>query len=256
MRIGVNLGPTTNWTGVLDAARKADEYGFDALGFLDHYQAEKPEWGYVCGWSLYGALAMATIRIKLAPMVICCLNYLPGVLAKESSMLAMLSGGRFELGIGAGDYFEEMHAWGVPVPKATERIEGLRETIQVLRRIWTGEAVTFEGKHLQVHHGLCAPAPETAPRVVVGIGSSRRLLRSAVEYADELNVYADEDLMREARSAIDSSGRNVTLSAFVWDWRDDIEEKLKVWEQLGVERTFITFWEPFDKLAQAAHWMQ
>ncbi|MBO0796505.1 MAG: hypothetical protein J2P36_36925, partial [Ktedonobacteraceae bacterium] len=59
-----------------------------------------------------------------------------------------------------------------------------------------------------------------------------------------------------ARSAIDSSGRDVTLSTFVWDWRDDIEEKLKVWEQLGVERTFITFWEPFDKLAQAAHWMQ
>jgi alkanesulfonate monooxygenase SsuD/methylene tetrahydromethanopterin reductase-like flavin-dependent oxidoreductase (luciferase family) len=171
------------------------------------------------------------------------------VLAKETSMLAMLSRGRFELGIGAGDYFEEMHAWGVPVPKATERIEGLRETIQVLRRIWTGEAVTFEGKHLHIHHGLCVPAPETAPRVVVGIGSSRRLLHSAVEYADE-------DLMREARSAIDSSGRDVTLSTFVWDWRDDTEEKLKAWEQLGVERTFITFWEPFDKLAQAAHWMQ
>src|SRR5579884_1873742 len=105
MRIGVNLGPTANLAALLEAARRADASGFDAVGFLDHYQAEKPEWGYLCGWSLYGALAMATTRIRLTPMVICRLNYLPGVLAKETTMLAMLSGGRFELGIGAGDYF-------------------------------------------------------------------------------------------------------------------------------------------------------
>jgi alkanesulfonate monooxygenase SsuD/methylene tetrahydromethanopterin reductase-like flavin-dependent oxidoreductase (luciferase family) len=256
MRIGVNLGPTANWTAVLGAARKADEYGFDAVGFLDHYQAPKPEWGYVCGWSLYGALAMATTRIKLVPMVICRLNYLPGVLIKETTMLAMLSGGRFELGIGAGDYFEEMHAWGVPVPKASERIEGLKETIQVLQRGWKGERFTFEGKHVQVHDGLCVPAPNVAPRVVVGVGSSRRLLRSAVEYADEVNVYADEELIREGLREIEASGREVVLSTFVWEWRDDIVEKLKEWEQLGVGRTFVTFWEPFEKLDLAGGWMR
>lgn len=221
----------------------------------DHYHAAKPEWGYVCGWSLYGALAMATTRIKLVPMVICRLNYLPGVLAKETTMLAMLSGGRFELGIGAGDYFEEMHAWGVSVPKASERIEGLKETIQVLQRVWKGEEVTFEGKHVQIHNGFCAPAPERAPRVVVGVGSSRRLLRSAVEYADELNVYADEDLIREAQREIAASGRKIALSIFVWEWREDIEDKLKEWEQSGIERTFVTFWEPFEQLKHAVQWM-
>ena len=255
MKIGVNLGPTGNWTKVLEAAKKADEYGFDALSFLDHYHAVKPEWGYVCGWSLYGALAMATRRIKLVPMVICRLNYLPGVLAKETAMLATMSDGRFELGIGAGDYFEEMHAWGIPVPKANERIEGLKETVQVLQEIWKGGKVTFEGKHVQVHNGLCVPMPDRAPRVVVGVGSSRRLLHSAVEYADELNVYANEELMREARKEIEKAGREVTLSTFVWEWREDIKEKLKEWEQLGVERTFVTFWEPFEKLEQAANWM-
>lgn len=255
MRIGVNLGPTANWTAVLEAAKKADDYGCDAVGVLDHYQSEKPEWGYICGWSLYGALAMATSSIKLVPQVICRLNYLPGVLAKETAVLALLSGGRFELGIGAGDYFQEMRAWGVPVPKASERIEGLKETVQVLQRIWKGEVVTFEGRHVQVRNGLCVPAPQQMPRVVVGVGSSRRLLRSAVEYADELNVYADEALMREARQEIEASGRKVALSTFVWDWREDIEEKLKEWEQLGVERTFVTFWEPFEKLERVVHWM-
>jgi alkanesulfonate monooxygenase SsuD/methylene tetrahydromethanopterin reductase-like flavin-dependent oxidoreductase (luciferase family) len=254
MRIGVNLGPTSNWTAVLEAARKADEYGFDALSFLDHYQAVKPEWGYVCGWSLYGALAMATNRIRLVPMVICRLNYLPGVLAKETTMLAIMSGGRFELGIGAGDFFEEMRAWGIPVPTANERIEGLKETIQVLQGIWRGEEVTYEGKHVQVHSGFCAPAPARVPRVVVGVGNSRRLLRSAVEYADELNVYADDELIREARREAEASGRKVAVSTFVWEWREDIEEKLKEWEQLGVERAFVTFWEPFEKLDRAMHW--
>ncbi len=255
MRIGVNLGPTANVTAVLAAAKKADTYGFDALSFLDHYHSEKPEWGYVCGWSLYGALAMATTRIKLVPMVLCRLNYLPGVLAKETSMLALLSEGRFELGIGAGDYFQEMRAWGVPVPDATARIEGLQETIQVLRQVYRGESVALEGKQLHIHNGLCVPAPDKAPRVVVGVGNSRRLLRSAVEYADEVNVYADEDLMREARREIEAAGREVAVSTFVWDWREDIAEKLKEWEQLGVERTFVTFWEPFAQLEQAVNWM-
>ncbi len=256
MQIGVNLGPTANWTTVLDAAKRADEYGFDALSFLDHYQSVKPEWGYLCGWSLYGALAMVTMQIKLVPMVLCRINYLPGVLAKETAMLALLSGGRFQLGIGAGDYFEEMHTWSVPVPKASERIEALQETVQVLRRIWQGEEVTFEGKHVQVHKGLCAPAPAEMPRVVVGVGSSRRLLHSAVQYADEVNVYADEALMREARKEIEAAGREVALSTYVWDWREDIEEKLKEWEQLGVTRTFVTFWEPFEKLEGAENWLK
>lgn len=256
MRIGVNLGPTGNWMAVLEAAKKADAYGFDAVGFLDHYQAVKPEWGCVCGWSLYGALAMVTARIKLVPMVICRLNYLPGVLAKETIMLALLSGGRFELGIGAGDFFEEMHAWGIPVPKASERIEGLKETVQVLQKIWKGEAVTFEGKHVQIQNGFCAPIPDKAPHVVIGVGNSRSLLHSAIEYADELNIYADEELMREARREIDASGREIGLSTFVWEWREDIEEKLKEWEQIGVERTFVTFWEPFEQLERARHWIK
>src|SRR5262249_40188178 len=106
MRIGVKLGPTANWSAVLAAAKAADASGFDAVGVLDHYHSAKPEWGWVCGWSFYGALALATTSIKLVPQVICHLNYLPGVLAKETTVLALLSGRRFELGIGAGDYFE------------------------------------------------------------------------------------------------------------------------------------------------------
>lgn len=253
MRIGVNLGPTGDWPAMLAAARMADSLGFDSVGFLDHYHAHKDEnWPYLCGWSLYGALAMATSRIHLLPLVIDRLNYLPGVLAKEVSALALLSGGRFELGIGAGDFFEEARAWGTTVPAASERINGLKETVQVLRQVWTGQPVTFSGEHLHLSDAGIKPVPAVMPRIIVGTGSSRNLIRSSVTYADEINVYADEELVRFTRQEIVNSGRDVSLSVFLWDWPEDVSACLSTWEKQGIERLFLTFWHPFEQLTQVA----
>ncbi len=255
MKIGVNLGPCGDWPAMLEATRHAERLGFDAVGFLDHYHSEKLEWPYMCGWSAYGALAMATSRIRLVPLVIDRLNYLPGVLAKETASLAILSAGRFELGIGAGDYFREARAWGVAVPAAPERITGLKETIIALRQIWQGDFVTFEGEQIHLKQAASTPTPPTPPRVMVGAGKSRRLISSAVEYADEINVYADDELIRFARQQIETAGRPVALSIYVWDWPEWIEERLAAWERLGVERAFLTFWHPFDQLERASRWI-
>jgi alkanesulfonate monooxygenase SsuD/methylene tetrahydromethanopterin reductase-like flavin-dependent oxidoreductase (luciferase family) len=255
MRLGVNLGPNGDWAALLAAAQTADKLGFDAVGFLDHYHTDKLEWPYISGWAAYGALALATARIHLTPLVIDRLNYLPGVLAKETATLAITSGGRFELGIGAGDYFQEARAWGLDVPDASARIAGLKETVTVLRRIWSGGKVTFEGEYLHLKDAAATPAPTPAPRVMVGAGSSRRLIRSAVEYADEVNVYADDELIRFARQQIDAAQRSVALSVYIWDWPNDLAEKFALWEALGVTRTFLTFWHPFDRLAEVARWM-
>lgn len=255
MRLGVNLGPTGDWPAMRAAAQAADNLGFDAVGFLDHYHSDRLEWSYICGWSTYGALALVTSRIHLVPQVIDRLNYLPGVLAKESATLAILSGGRFELGIGAGDYFQEAEAWGLEVPDAAARIAGLKETVTALRRIWSGDKVTFEGEYLHLKEAAVTPAPKLPPRVMVGAGSSRRLIQSAVEYADEVNVYAADDLIRFARQQIDAARREVALSVYVWDWPNNLAEKLAAWEDLGVARTFLTFWHPFNQLAEAARWM-
>ncbi len=255
MRIGINLGPTGDWPALLEAARLADSLGFDAVGFLDHYHTEKLEWPYICGWSAYGALAQVTARIHLIPLVLDRMNYLPGVLAKETAILSLMSGGRFELGIGAGDYFVEARAWGIAIPPAPARITGLKETILVLREIWRGEKVTFDGEQLHLRDAAATPAPLAPPRVVVGVGKSPALLRSAVEYADEINVYADDDFVRLARREIDAAQRAVSLSVYVWDIPDDIAARLALWEGLGVARTFLTFWHPFATLAEAVKYM-
>ncbi|HET7037881.1 MAG TPA: LLM class flavin-dependent oxidoreductase [Thermomicrobiaceae bacterium] len=255
MRIGVNLGPTADWAALLTAARTADALGYDALGLLDHYHAPNPAWRYLGGWSIYGAIAVTTSRIRLVPLVIDRLNYLPGILAREAAALALLSGGRFELGIGAGDFFEEARAWGVPVPDAPARVTGLRETVLALRRLWSGEVVRFQGQELRLLGAAGATLPPVPPRIVVGAGRSRRLIRSAVAYADEINIYADDDLIGYARDQIDASGRSVGLSTYVWDWPDDIASALARWERQGVERVFLTFWHPFDTLAAAVQMM-
>ena len=94
MRLAVNLGPDSEWDQILSGARRADELGLDAVSVFDHYHSERPEWGWLSGWALWGALAANTSRVRLVPMVIDRLNYLPGVLAKEAAVLSHLSGDR------------------------------------------------------------------------------------------------------------------------------------------------------------------
>lgn len=242
--VGVTLSPTGEWDELTAAALLAEELGLDAVGFWDHYHAERPEWAMICGWSAYGYLAARTTRIHFVPMVLCRLNYTLGVLAKESSILALASGGRFELGIGAGDYPPEYVAWNQPFPPAERRIAALREYVEALREIWGGGLVTFNGDYVKLADAACTPAPPHPPRVVAGVGGSRRLIDSAVEYADELNVYGTERAVAYAQERIAASGRDVALSVFgnrdFDTWPDDLPAELDRWRQLGASRYFLS----------------
>ena len=212
MRIGVAFSPTDDWDGVVAGARAADELGLDSIGFWDHYHSEQPDWGYIAGWSAHAWLAAVTTRIRILPMVLCNLNHELGQLAKETSMLAIASGGRFELGIGAGDMPAEYRAWGRRFPDAVERMDRLDETVDALREFWAGQPVSRRGRHVTLDGATCVPAPSAAhrPRIVVGVGGSRRMVDRAVAYADELNVYLDPpgmiDYARERIAA--SAGRS------------------------------------------------
>ena len=244
MRIAALPTPVADWPAILEAARVADDAGLDAFGFWDHYHSGQPDWAYVCGWSAMGAVAALTERVRLLPMVLNNLHYEVGVLAKESSILDVASGGRFELGIGAGDWPESFAAWGRPFPPVDERLERLAETIEALRLAWTGEPVSYAGRYVTLDGAICTPAPSTPPRVVVGVGGSRRTLHRLLPLADELNVYADEALVREARAAADAAGRPVEVSLFLsweWDkWPADPAGELARWADLGVDRACVS----------------
>lgn len=244
IRIGVTLSPSGSWPEITAAATLADQLGLDAVGFWDHYHAERPEWAMICGWSAYGYLAAITRRIRLVPMVICRLNYTLGVLAKESSVLAIASGGRFELAIGAGDYPQEYAAWHQPYPDAATRIAALGEHVAALRELWTGNLITLIGDCVQLTDAACTPVPPQPPKVVVGAGSSKRLIDAAVAYAGELNVYENEATVAYARDRIATSGRPIALSVAgqrdPGTWPNDLATTLSHWQALGVSRYFLS----------------
>ena len=243
MKIGAVLSPVPDIGLVLEAARAADEAGLDAVGLWDHYHSQRPDWGYVAGWSTLGAIAATTERVHVVPMVINSLHYDLGTIAKESSMLALASHGRFELGIGAGDWPAAFEAWGQPLPDSATRLAMLDVRVASLRQIWSGEPVTVKGKHVELSGAICTPAPVTAPRVVVGAGGSRRTMIQAIGYADEVNVYEDMDLVAMARRLAESSQSHPAVSVFVdWSmaqWPADPEARLQGLAVAGVDRVFV-----------------
>lgn len=255
MRVGVVMYGG-DWVMVREAVRQADAGAIDAVGFWDHFHSVRPEDGpMITGWSTYGHLAAITRRIHLCPLVLDGPNYSIGVLGKESSMLAIMSEGRFELGIGVGDFPLEEEAWGLPrYPDAATRVTALEETVGALRRVWTGEQVSYEDEHVRLQGAGCRPFPHAPPRIVVGAGRSQRLVHSAVQYDDEINLYGDSAHLDFARREIESSSRRVALSACVDSWADWGEEPtraadgLKAWKERGVDRLFVTVWAPYTFL--------
>ena len=243
MRIGLGVTPLAEWTVIRDAAVEADHAGLDSVFLWDHYHSAKPEWGYVAGWSALGAIASVTSSVRVAPMVLNSLHYELGVVAKESSVLSVLSGGRFELGIGAGDWPSSFAAWGSRYPPRGERIARLGETVDALRRLWSGEPVTSRGTYVNLDGAICTPAPPEPPRVIVGAGASAALAELAAEIADEVNVYPEPDSLARARQLVEGSGRSVTLSVHVdWSWASwpaHPASALRALRDAGVDRAFV-----------------
>ena len=243
MRIGAVLSPLADWQPIADAAVTADEAGLDAVGFFDHYHSLEPQLAYLCGWSLYGAIAATTRRVRLVPMVLNNLHYDLGVLAKESAALSIASGGRFELGIGAGDWPQSFAAWGQPFPDRDARLDRLEETVAALRQLWTGQPVHVDGGHVRLDGATCTPAPPVPPRVVAGVARSARTLDRALRFADEVNVYADEPFLTTVLERTGGADRPIGVSLYLdwsWDaWPSDPVGELRRWRDRGIERCFV-----------------
>jgi alkanesulfonate monooxygenase SsuD/methylene tetrahydromethanopterin reductase-like flavin-dependent oxidoreductase (luciferase family) len=228
------------------------------VGTWDHVQSDSSGWAMSCGWALLGSIATATKRIRITPLVVDMLNHHVSALAKESAMLALLSGGRFELGIGAGGWAEEQVAWGRELPPGPERVATLERLVGVLRRLWAGESVTIDEPPIRLSDARSAPLPPVPPRVIVG-ASTPRLVRGAVRYADGINLvtYGEEDevpsLIGLAKREIEASGRPVELSILVGMsvFGSDPLGRLAGWRDQGVDRVFINLVSPYEQLPEA-----
>jgi alkanesulfonate monooxygenase SsuD/methylene tetrahydromethanopterin reductase-like flavin-dependent oxidoreductase (luciferase family) len=178
------------------AALAAEEAGFHGLWTFDHFRepvryagAPVPE----C-WTVLSALAEATSRLQLGPLVLNVANRKPGLLANMAATLQQVSQGRLVLGLGAGGgpntpYTAEQEMLGQDVLGDALRAEQVVETIQVLRHLWSGEPAEFDGRYFRLRRPAGFLRPEPAPAIVVG-GFGARMARLAGRYADGFNLPA------------------------------------------------------------------
>ncbi len=171
IRFGYFLVPNAS-DPLLDTAREAERLGFDYLGIQDHpYQRR-----YVDTWALMAMILAQTTRIRVFPDVANLPLRPPAVLAKAAASLDVLSGGRFELGLGAGAFWDAIEAWGGPRRTPGESLVALSEAITVIRGVFSGERdLRFDGEHYRVSGAQPGPVPAHSIGIWLGTYGPRAL---------------------------------------------------------------------------------
>jgi F420-dependent oxidoreductase-like protein len=187
----VGLAPADHWRTMLDLARTAESGPFESLWVFDHFHTTPVPSDEATheAWTLMAAFAAATERIRLGQMCTCMGYRNPAYLAKVAATADVISGGRVEMGIGAGWYEHEWRAYGYGFPTAGERIRQLDEGVQIMRQLWAEGTASFSGKHYQVDGAICRPLPLQEGGIPLWIagGGERKTLRIAAQYAAYTN---------------------------------------------------------------------
>jgi F420-dependent oxidoreductase-like protein len=181
-------GAQAKWAKSVEIARRAEELGYDSVWVYDHlHNVPRPahEAVFEC-WTMLAAISQLTSRVRLGQMVGCNSYRNPALLAKITSTLDVVSGGRLDWGIGAGWYANEYHGYGFEFPPPKQRIGMLKECVQIVRSMWTQPETTFEGEHYQLVRANCDPKPvqQPHPPIWIGGGGEQLTLRVVARYAD------------------------------------------------------------------------
>jgi F420-dependent oxidoreductase-like protein len=142
-------------------------------------------------YSTLSYLAGVTKRARLGTLVTGVVYRHPGFLVKAATNLDVLSGGRAYLGIGAAWYEREAVGLGMPFPPVSERFERLEETLQIAKRMWSGDRTPYEGKHYRLAEPISSPQPLSKPHppILVGGMGEKKTLRLVAQYADACNLF-------------------------------------------------------------------
>jgi F420-dependent oxidoreductase-like protein len=180
------------WEDWLALARACEEHGYDALFRSDHYgpvmAADEP--GSLDAWATLAGLAAVTSTLRLGTLVSPATFRHPSVLAKSAVTVDHISGGRVEVGMGAGWNRAEHERYGFPFPSTRERMDVFAEQLEVVHRQWKSEPFSFEGQHYRLADSDPRPKPVQAPHppLIVGGRGGKRSVALAARWADEYNT--------------------------------------------------------------------
>jgi F420-dependent oxidoreductase-like protein len=184
-------GAAAQWATTRRVAQTLEGLGYDSVWLYDHFHTvprTEIEPTFEC-WTTMAALAEATSKIRLGQLVTCALYRNPAYLAKVSSCVDVMSGGRVDVGLGAGWKEDEFGAYGYTFPKIRERLDRMADTARILKAMWTEERATVTGKYLAVKEAVNEPKPIQKPHPPLWIGAQgeKVALRMVAELADGWN---------------------------------------------------------------------
>ena len=236
------IAPADQWATMAGLVNHADTGDvFESVWVYDHFHTvpEPTQEATHEAWTLMAAFAAISKRVRLGQMCTCMAYRNPAYLAKVAATVDIVSGGRTEMGIGAGWYEHEWRAYGYGFPTAGERIAALREGVEIMRQAWTTGSATLAGTYYQVDGALVHPRPLQEGGIPLWIagGGERKTLRIAAEYADYTNFDGSEagfahksevlrghcaDVGRDFGEITRSANYNVIIGATA----ADVEDKL------------------------------
>lgn len=218
----VGIDPADHWRVMRTLAQRADEGPWESLWVYDHFHTVPvpSEEATHEAWTLMAAFAASTDRIRLGQMCTCIGYRNPAYLAKVAATVDAISGGRVEMGIGAGWYEHEWRAYGYGFPRIGERLGMLREGVEIMRQAWTSGSVTLDGEHYSMSGATVRPLPLQQGGIPLWIagGGEKKTLRLVAEYGDYANVAPADfahkrDVLRAHCAEIGRDPGEITLSA-------------------------------------------
>jgi alkanesulfonate monooxygenase SsuD/methylene tetrahydromethanopterin reductase-like flavin-dependent oxidoreductase (luciferase family) len=245
--IGLNLssiGVTAEWW--LDAARQSEAAGCGSVWIWDHFVSRGRQQDPVLEcWTMLAAAAARTQHVRIGSFVSNVMNRHPAVLARMAATVAELAGGRLELGIGAGGHPAEHEAYGIDFPPRPERAEYLVEAIEVVRRLFSGGPVDYQGQHYQLAAAHAFPVPAPAPRIILG-GETAAGARLAARRADVWTCFGGrfDQLLPVFEAELGVVGRRrddvpVLVGLEVDDLGDDLNALTARWRERGAAELIV-----------------
>jgi F420-dependent oxidoreductase-like protein len=240
------------WDDWLALARATEELGYEALFRSDHYGAviAGEELGALDAWATLAALATVTSRIRLGTLVSPATFRHPSVVAKNAVTVDHISGGRVEVGLGAGWNESEHARYGFPFPSLGERMDVFAEQLEIVHRQWEGAPFSFDGEHYRLTESDPRPKPIQAPHpnLIVGGSGRPRSVSLAARWADEYNTLSTApDECRALRERIAAACAHVgreplalsVMTRLPDGSPDDVVRNLTALAEAGVERLML-----------------
>jgi G6PDH family F420-dependent oxidoreductase len=231
-------------------AVRAEQAGFDFVEISDHFHPWLEEQGHSpFAWSVLGSIAAKTERIGLATGVTCpTVRYHPAIIAQAAATLALISDGRFVLGVGSGERLNE-HVVGRGFPDSVRvRHAMLREALEIIRLLWSGGYRSYDGKYLSLASARVFDLPQELPLIVVAAGGTASA-RLAAELGDGL--FATEPRPEIVGHYRDAGGRGPGFAEIPMSWAPD--EDAAVEAAMATSRWAVTGWKVMSELPNPAN---